>query len=108
MNDHKVLECVGPPKQGPVTKLVEGPSDSNIPKYTVGDACFGVDGPIKIIDFGGAWRFGERPEHVDIYPIYRPPELIGESGHFANDTGLDLWMLGCTVSRSYELLEYRG
>jgi hypothetical protein len=52
------------------------------------------------LTLGGAWRFGDRPAHVDIYPIYRPPELIGKSGRLTNDMGLDLWMLGCTVSWS--------
>lgn len=98
MNDDQVLECIGPVKQAPVINLCDGPWDSRVPKYTVGDACFDADGPVKLTDLGGAWRFGERPAQVDIYPIYRPPELIGESGRLTNNTGLDLWMLGCTVS----------
>ena len=108
MNDDQVLECIGPVKQEPVIKLGDGPFDSSIPKYTVGDVCFDADGPVKLIDFGGAWRFGERPAHVHIYPIYRPPELIGESGGLTNDMGLDLWMLGCTVSWSSVLQRYRN
>ena len=105
MNDNQVLECIGPVKQEPVISLCEGPPDSNIPEYTVGDVCFDADGPLKLSDFGGAWRFGERPQHVNIYPIYRPLEIIGESGQLTNDTGLDLWMLGCTVSVSMYLVE---
>jgi serine/threonine protein kinase len=99
MNDDQVRAYIGPAKQAPVIRLDHGLPDSNVPNYTVGGASFDADGPVKIIDFGGAWRFGERPEKVHIYPIYRPPELIGEGGQLTNDTGLDLWMLGCTVRK---------
>ena len=97
MDDVEVRARIGPAKQEPVIRLGYGPTDINVPNYTVGDVCFDAEGPVKIIDLGGAWRFGERPEKVHIYPIYRPPELIGDFGQLKNDVGLDLWMLGCTV-----------
>jgi hypothetical protein len=54
INDHQGLKYISPPKQGPITKLIKGLSNSSIPKYTVGDACFNIDGPIKLINFRGS------------------------------------------------------
>lgn len=101
MDDVQVRARIGPVNQEPVIRLGDGLTDINVPTYTDGAACFDAEGPVKIIDLGGAWRFGERPEKekVHIYPIYRPPELIGDFGGLKNDVGLDLWMLGCTVRK---------
>ena len=58
MNDDQVRACIGPAKQSPVIRLDHGLPESNVPNYTVGGASFDADGPVKIIDFGGAGRFG--------------------------------------------------
>ena len=99
MTDDQVRGAIGPVKKSSVYKIDGGERDSFLPEYTVCEASFDSDGPVKIIDFGQAWQFGHRPEHIQIYPTYRPPELIGDSGRLTNDIGLDSWMLGCTVSR---------
>jgi len=99
MNDDQVCESLGPVYKQEVIRKDGGPLHSFVPKYSIEDASFFSDGPIKIIDFGAAWRFGDRPDHIRIYPTYRPPELIGKTGGLKNDIGLDSWMLGCTVSK---------
>jgi hypothetical protein len=70
MSNDQVRVCISPVKKGIVSKLDGRTSDGCIPEYTVCEASFDSNDPVKIIGFGRAWRFRDRPEHVQIYPIY--------------------------------------
>ena len=97
MDDAQVSKILGIPLCTPIESRSNEPIGSSLPRYTVREAFFDCEGPIKLIDFGGSWRFGNRPANIQVPSIYRPPELLQSPWKLLDDTGLDLWMLGCTV-----------
>jgi len=101
LDDAQVSKSVGIPICVRVKSLSNEPIDSCLSAYTVREACFDCDGPTKLIDLGGAWRFGNWPQNTQVPSVCRPPELLQSPWQLVDDVGLDLWMLGCTIYRIF-------
>lgn len=106
-SEDELFETFWYPQTGPISRTDGSPLEIGVPKYLVGAADYTVgdlvleEYPIKLIDFGESFLPHNQPKTLHTPMAVRAPELLFENEY---DFQVDLWTLGCTVSRVRRML----
>lgn len=100
LKDVELLEKLGNPQIGHITRKDGKPLEPGMPPYLVEPASYPVktffsQPQFKIIDFGGSFSGDDIPETLHTPLAVRAPEIIFME---RLDYRVDLWSLGCLVS----------
>lgn len=99
LSEDELMEKLGEPETGAVTRVDGGPLEDNVPRYLMYPAYLGlarsITAPVvKLIDFGESFTPSKKPETLHTPMVVRAPEVIFKDEF---DRRADLWSMGCMV-----------
>ena len=100
MSEEAVINRLGRPRKGAITRSDGEPVEVSVPKYLLWPATIRFDQVassfnVKIIDYGESFLPGDQPSTLHTPLGLRAPEVMFQDRY---DHRVDLWSLGCLVS----------